>query len=153
MESLMENQDWKNILRLIAVKTLGIVLALVFFSLGVLFVGYCLVSVAGTTKGQNATILSFAGKMGERPTACRVGGLFTVTADMAHKKYEKIYTLYPAWPDILSPMKGDVIRIWPARQPLVGTVPLDGWGWFIVGTLMIVGLVFFEFAFLVLTVG
>lgn len=148
----MNNPDWKNLLRLTSVKILAVIIAVVFFSLGVLFLTYCVISVGGTTKGGEAKIIAVSQVIGEHPSACRWGGLFTVVAETSDKKPVKIYCLYPAWPDVLNPVKGDIIRVWPVKQPRVGAVPLDGWGWFIVGTLLIVGLVMFEFAFLALTI-
>lgn len=143
----------KKTVRFIIMKTIGLCFSVVFLVLGAYFLGHSLAATASTVKGHDAKITDVSNQIGKFQTACRVGGLFVVTAEIEKKKYEKIYCLYPAWPDLLQPTKGDVIQVWPAKQPLAGAPLVDGWAWFIVGTFFIVGLVMLEFAFLVLTIA
>ncbi len=162
----MSSFNWKSFLRLIIVKSLGIVLAVVFFFIAVFFLAYPLISLVATQGGIDGKVASVSNHMGKLKTGCRVGGLFQVSVEnqnlSAPKKQkgqsnpkassDKIYCLYPAWPDQLEPQSGDVIRVWPAKKPLFGAPLTDGWGWFILGTIFVVGLVLLEFAFLALTV-
>ena len=143
----------KTAVRFIALKIIGVILSVVFLFLAALFLAYAASSTATTVKGKDARVTVISGKVGGHCTSFRLGGLFDVTAEMDKQKFEKIYCLYPAWPDVLQPVKGDVIRVWPAKQPVVGAPAVDGWGWFIVGTFFVLGLLFLEFAFLVLTIG
>ena len=140
-------------LRFIFMKVIGLVFCVLFLSVSALLLGYSIVSVASTLRGQDAKIVSFSGQVGKYHTAFRLGGLFEITAEMNKTKYGRIYTLYPVWPDTFNPMKGDVVRIWPVKQPLAAAPVVDGWGWFIVGTLFIMGLVMLEFAFLSLMIS
>ena len=142
----------KSLSQLILVKFAGVVLACIFLSLASLFLSYCFISVASTVKGQEAKVLAVSSQWKNHPTACRWGGFFQLTVEMEKKKYEKIVCLYPAWPDLIQPSPGDIIRVWPVKQPAVGAVPIDSWGWMIVGTLLVVGFVLVEFAFLSLTI-
>ncbi len=142
-----------KVLRFIFMKVIGLVLCVLFLSVSALLIGYSIISVASTLRGQDAKIVSFNGQVGKYHTAFRLGGLFEITAEMNKQKYGKIYSLYPVWPDTFNPMKGDVVRIWPVKQPLAAAPAVDGWGWFIVGTLFIMGLVTLEFAFLSLMIS
>ena len=124
-------------------------------------------SLAASQGGQDAKVVSVFNHIGKLKTGCRIGGLFQVNVGdqnlSAPKKKkgeinpksaaDKIYCLYPAWPDQLEPQAGDIIRVWPAKKPLFGEPLTDGWGWFILGTIFVVGLVLVEFAFLALTVA
>jgi len=149
----MASFDWKSIPRLIIMKTIGVILAIVFLALAVLFLGYSLTSIVTSARGIDVKVASVSDHLGKHQTAFRLGGLFQIAAqDEKKKKFDKIYCLYPAWPDQLNPVKGDEIRVWPAKQPLVGAPVTEGWGWFIVGSLLVVGLVMLEFAFLILTI-
>ncbi len=148
----MANFNLKSISQLVLTKIAAGVLALLFLSLASVFLSYCFISVASTIKGQDAKILVVSSQMGSHPTACRFGGVFQVTVEVEKKTAQKVYCFYPAWPDLGQPAKGDVIRVWPVKQPAVGAVPIDGWGWFIVGTLLVVGFILVEFAFLALTI-
>jgi hypothetical protein len=148
----MASFDWKSLPRLILMKTIGALLAVFFLALALLFLGYSVSTVLVTTRGQEAKVLSISKQVGKHQTAFRLGGLFQVTAEREKKKFQKIYCFYPAWPDVFQPTLGDVIQVWPAKQPILGGPVTDGWGWFIVGTLLILGLVMLEFAFLVLTI-
>lgn len=140
-------------IRFLIMKAIGLVLCVLFLSLAALLLSYSIISVASTLRGQDAKIISFSGQVGKYHTAFRLGGLFQISAEMNKKKYEKIYSLYPVWPDTFNPMKGDVVRVWPVKQPLAAAPAVDGWGWFIVGTLFIMGLVMLEFAFLSLMIS
>ena len=106
--------------RFVIVKIIGVLLAIVFFSLAVLFIGNSVISAASTVRGQNAKVILVSDHVGKHQTAFRLGGLFQVTVEAEKKKYEKIYCLYPAWPDNFQPTKGDIIRIWPVKQPFAG---------------------------------
>jgi hypothetical protein len=95
-------------------------------------------------------------------TGTRIGGIFTVDTQNPDEKKkphhpvaadQKIYCIYPAWPDQLQPLQGDMIRVWPAKKPLFGAPATEGWGWFIAGTIFVLGLVALEFAFLAITVS
>ncbi len=162
----MSSSNWKSLLRLILVKSFGIVLAVVFFCISAYFLAYPLISLVTSQGGIDAKVASVFNHIGKVKTGCRVGGLFQVSVEnqkiLEQKKKseynlrssaDKIYCLYPAWPDQLEPQSGDIIRVWPAKKPLFGAPLIDGWGWFILGTIFVVGLVLLEFAFLALTVA
>lgn len=143
------------VLRFVFMKALGLVLAVFFLFLALVFLGYSTAALVTTFKGREAKVVSISNAVGTHRTACRVGGLFMVGTE-AGKGKEKakdknIYTLYPAWPDQLQPALNDTIQVWPSKKPLVGAPLTDSWGWFIVGTLLILGLIMLEFAFLSLT--
>ena len=104
-----------------------------------------------SVKGVDAKVVTVSTQVGKCHTAFRLGGLFQVSALIEKQKHEKIYCLYPAWPDQLQPTKGDIIEVWPEKQPFVGAPYVEGWGWFLVGTLFVLGLVMLEFAFIALT--
>jgi len=146
----------KSVFRWIIMKTIGVLLAVVFIALAVLFLSYSLIATVTSVKGKEVSIVSVSDQVGKWTTGSRIGGLFVVSTETGKGKSavkdEKIYSLYPVWPDVLKPAKGDALQVWPAKQPLVGAPRIDGWGWFIVGTLLILGLVMLEFAFLVLTI-
>jgi len=149
----MASFDWKSVLRLIVMKTIGVILAVVFFLLAAIFLTYSISSVLVSTRGMEVKVATFSDHVGKQQTAFRLGGIFQVSAtDEKKDKFEKIYCFYPAWPDVLSPSKGDLIQVWPSKKPVVGAPVTDGWGWFIVGSLLVVGLVMLEFAFLILTI-
>ncbi len=149
----MASFDWKSVIRLIVMKTIGVILAVFFLLLAVLFLSYSINSILVSTRGQEVKVLTFSDHIGKQQTAFRLGGVFQVSASNEKKeKFEKIYCLYPAWPDVLSPSKGDLIQVWPSKKPVLGAPVTDGWGWFIVGSLLVVGLVMLEFAFLILTI-
>jgi hypothetical protein len=158
----MASSNWKKVLRLIFVKFFGALLAIVFLFFALWFISYPLLSFATTQGGADAKVTAVSDRFNKMKTGCRVGGLFTVSVEMstekmgAHSKnlaYDKIYCLYPVWPDQLQPDKGNLIRVWPAKKPLFGEPLTDGWGWFIVGTVLVVGLLMLEFSFLALTIG
>lgn len=163
----MSSFNLKSFLRLIIVKSLGVVLAAVFFFIAVFFLAYPLISLITTQGGMDGKVASVFNHIGKLKTGCRVGGLFQVSVEnqnlLVQKKRkgeanpkasgDKIFCLYPAWPDQLEPQSGDIIRVWPAKKPLFGAPLTDGWGWFVLGTIFIVGLVLLEFAFLALTVA
>lgn len=140
-------------LRFVIMKALGLVFAAFFLSLAILFLGYSTTALLTTFKGRDAKITSISNAVGTHRTACRVGGLFVVgtVAGKEKAKDKNIYTLYPAWPDQFQPSLGDSVRVWPVKKPLVCAPQTDGWGWFIVGTIFIFGLIMLEFGFLSLT--
>jgi len=147
----MASFNWKDLPRIIALKFAGVVLAVVFLGLGLIFVTYPLVALVVSRGGDEAQIVTVSNHVGKARTGFRVGGVFTASVKIDKKTYDEVYCLYPAWPDQLEPSKGDWILVWPEKKPLVGAPETEGWGWFILGTLFIFGLVFFEFAFLSLT--
>ncbi len=147
----MASFDWKNPTRLFFLKIVGALLAVVFFAIAILFLSYSVTSVATTQGGKDAKILASSDHFGKLRTGCRLGGLFEITADVDGQKSEKIFCLYPVWPDQLQPSKGDDVRVWPSKKPLLAEPATDGWGWFIVGSILVVGLVLLEFSFLALT--
>jgi hypothetical protein len=163
----MSFSNLKSLLRLIIVKLLGGLLAVLFFFVALFFLAYPLISLVSSQGGQDAKVVAVFNHVGKLKTGCRVGGLFQVTAEgqnlsgpqkkkgaaNSNNPGNKIYCLYPAWPDQLEPQSGDMIRVWPSKKPLFGAPPTDGWGWFILGTIFLVGLVLVEFAFLALSVG
>lgn len=138
----------KSIFRFIFMKTIGACLAVFFLGLAAFFLAYPFASVVTGRGGEEAKVLSVADHMGKLKTGWRVGGLFQVGVDLHKKKFDRIYCFYPAWPDQLQPLKGDVVKVWPAKKPLFGAPAIDGWGWFVVGTVLILGLVMLELAFL-----
>ena len=142
----------KMTLRYVILKVVGLVLFLAFFSIALLFLGYTLVNGLSSTRGKEAAITSISsGQIGGCKVSSRWGGFYRVGVESEKVSHKDIYCLYPAWPDTLQPTLGDVINVWPAKQPRVGAPVVDGWGWFILGTLLIVGLVFLEFSFLSIT--
>jgi hypothetical protein len=147
----MASFDWKSPLRFIALKCAGVVLAVIFLALALVFTVYPLFSLLVTRGGDEAKIQTVSNHMGNRQTGFRVGGLFTTSVKIDKKTYDQVYCLYPAWPDQLEPTPGDYVQVWPGNKPLLGAPYTEGWGWFILGTLFVFGLVFFEFAFLSLT--
>jgi hypothetical protein len=163
----MSSFNWKSILRLIVVKSFGVALAIVFFFIATFFLAYPLIALVTSQGGTDGKVTSVFNHIEKLKTGCRVGGLFQVSIEnqnlSGQKKQkgesnlkassDKIYCLYPAWPDQLEPQSGDTIRVWPAKKPLFGAPLTDGWGWFILGTIFVVGLVLLEFAFLALTIA
>ncbi len=139
-------------IRYILLKLFGLALALLFLGLSVLFLGYSLISGASSSRGVEAKVVSISsGSLGHCRATNSWGGLFKLGVEREKGKTEKVISLYPAWPEILNPSLGDVVNVWPPKQPRVGAPFVDGWGWFLLGTFLIVGLVFLEFAFLSLT--
>jgi hypothetical protein len=143
--------NWKGSLRFIGLKFAGAVLALIFLGLALIFTGVPLFSLVVSRGGDEAKIQAVSNHLGKAQTGFRVGGLFTASVKIDKKTCDQVYCLYPAWPDQLEPTPGDYIQVWPEKKPLIGAPYTEGWGWFILGTLFIFGLVFFEFAFLSLT--
>ena len=126
-------------------------MAVVFLGLALLFLLYPVFSIVTCRGGDEAMVQTISNHMGKIQTGCRVGGLFDLTVRIDKKNYEHVYCLYPAWPDQLEPAHGDYIQVWPAKKPLLGAPLTEGWGWLILGTVFIFGLVFLEFGFLALT--
>lgn len=158
----MANINAKSLTRLILVKTISVILAVIFFAIGILFLVYPILTLATNQGGADAKIVQVSDHFHKVKTGCRVGGLFTVaTASVEGQSSDNpkigsgkdIYSLYPAFPDQLQPSKGDIIRVWPGKNPVFGSPIVEGWGWFIVGTLFVLGLVLLEFGFLALTVS
>ncbi|HTC20595.1 MAG TPA: hypothetical protein VK859_07105 [bacterium] len=163
----MSLSNLKSLLRLVIVKLVGGLLAVIFIFVALFFLAYPLISLVASQGGQDAKVAAVFNHIGKLKTGCRIGGLFEITVDNqslpAQKKKKgetnpksaenKIYCLYPAWPDQLEPQSGDIVRVWPAKKPLFAEPLTDGWGWFILGTIFVVGLVLVEFAFLALTVA
>ena len=151
------NFNFKSALRFLFMKALGIILALLFGSLALVFLSYSAISLLATTQStKEAKIVLVTDHLGKHQTACRVGGLFEVQT-LAGKgknavKDSHIYCLYPAWPDQLQPYQDHLIKVWPTEKPLVGAPAVEGWGWFILGTVFILGLLMVEFAFLSLLI-
>lgn len=159
----MANFNWKTILRLIFMKIAGILLALVFLPIALLFVSYPAIALVTMHGGKDARVVKVSDHLKPKwQTGFRVGGLFMIATEntgggkSAYSKSgldENIYCLYPAWPDQLQPLKGDEIRVWPSKKPLVGAPVTEGWGWFLMGTVFVLGLVMLEFTFLALTLS
>ncbi len=147
----MATFDWKDSLRFIALKIVGVILAVVFLGLAAVFTVYPVVSLIVSRGGDEAKVQTVSNHLGKMQTGCRIGGLFSASVKIDQKKYDQVYCLYPAWPDQLEPAVGDFIQVWPEKKPLMGAPYTEGWGWFIMGTIFIFGLVFLEFAFLSLT--
>jgi hypothetical protein len=138
----------QSLLRFLVMKTIGLILAVMFLFLALVFLGYGLIAgVTATQKAKDAKITGIADGIGKHSTACRVGGLFVLETETG-----KIYSLYPVWPDKLSPSLGDWVRVWPAQKPLVAFPGVDGWAWFMVATIVVLGFLFLEFAFLSLLI-
>jgi hypothetical protein len=151
LRKTMASLNWKETLRLVSLKIIGVVLAVVFLVVALILVAYPVVSVVTYRGGDEAKIQSASNHMGKIRTGCRVGGLFDVTLKLDKKYYDHVYCLYPAWPDQLEPTTGDYIQVWPAKKPLLGAPATEGWGWFILGMMFIFGLISLEFCFLSLT--
>ncbi len=134
----------KNWPRFIVLKVVGLVLALVFLALSALAIGYPAISTASNFGGVDAKIVDSASQTGQHPW----GGVYKLTVSVYGQKYKNVYSLYPQWPDRHQPVKGDSIKVWPEIKPRVAAVEVDGWGWLILGSLFIVGLITLEFTFL-----
>jgi hypothetical protein len=144
--------QWKTLARRVLTKSIGVVLALLFVGTAAVLLAGPAISLMATRHGQEVEIVSISNQVGKIKTACEKGGLFKVSAKSDGQKFSGIYCLYPAWPDHLKPSAGDVIRIWPSSNPRVGSVPIFGLGWMMIGATFLTGLVILEFAFLSLTV-
>lgn len=161
----MPKVNWKSLLRFILVKAIGVLVAVILLPLALFLLCYPLAALATNQGGKDAKVVAVNDHLGKIKTGYRVGGLFTIsTEDPGAKKPkknshhsavldEKIYCFYPAWPDQLQPSEGDLLKVWPAKKPLVGAPTTEGWGWFIVGTVFVLGLVTLEFIFLALTMA
>lgn len=159
----MASFNWKSVLRTVLMKIVGLLLALVFLPVALLFLSYPVITLVAMHGGKDARVVKVSDHLNPKfKTGFRVGGIFTVaTQNPGGKKSEytksgldeNIYCLYPAWPDQLQPLKGDSIRVWPVKKPLVGAPATEGWGWFLVGTVFVLGLVMLEFTFLALTLS
>ncbi len=147
----MDSSEWKNTARFLLLKIFGTFLAIVFFLVALLFLSYSVSSLAATQGGKDAKILSSVDRLGKIRTGCRLGGFFEISVDMDGQKTDKIFCLYPVWPDQYQPSKGDNVRVWPTQKPLLAEPATDGWGWFILGSILVVGLLLLEFGFLALT--
>ena len=155
------NFNWKSILRSLFMRTIGVLLAIALLPIAFFFLSYPIIALATTHGGEDAKIALVSSHLNKFKTGCRIGGLFTVATERpgtkkdSHPKSslnENIYCLYPVWPDQLQPSKGDIIRVWPAKKPLLGAPSTEGWGWFIAGTVFVLGLVILEFVFIALTI-
>jgi hypothetical protein len=165
MAKLNINFNFKSILsilRTIFMKLVGLVVALILLPIALFFLSYPLVSFITTQGGGDAKVVKVSDHLGKIKTGYRVGGIFTVAAEQqgakkpANRKAtpdENIYSFYPVWPDQLQPVKGDLVRVWPAKKPLLGEPSTEGWGWFIAATVFVLGLVLLEFIFLALTMA
>ncbi len=158
----MSDLNWKSALRIVLMKTLGVLLAVIFLPIALLFLAYPVIALATTHGGEDAKVVSVSDHFNKMKTGCRIGGLFTVSTEpqetqkiLKHKAGpdKNIYCLYPVWPDQLQPLKGDIIRVWPVKKPLLGAPSTEGWGWFIAGTIFVLGLVMLEFMFLAITLA
>jgi len=158
----MANLNWKSVLSSILKKMIGLLVALILLPVALFFLSYPVVCLITTQGGEDAKVAQVSDHAGKIKTGCRVGGLFIVATEKPGLKKgstakaafdQNIYCLYPIWPDQLQPSKGDVLRVWPAKKPLLGEPSTEGWGWFIAGTVFVLGLVTVEFIFLALTTG
>lgn len=158
----MSTFNWKSVVRLLFMKTMGVLMAVVFLPIALLFLAYPIIALATTHGGDDAKVVLVSDHLDKIKTGYRVGGIFTVATEKPgppkasrHKPDldTNIYCLYPVWPDQLQPLKGDMIRVWPAKKPLLGAPATEGWGWFIAGTIFVLGLVLLEFTFLALTIS
>lgn len=147
----MVSFNWKTPMRFISMKLVGVILGVIFLALAVLFTSFPVISLLVSRGGDEAKIQTVSNHLGKIQTGCRAGGLFAVGVKIGNKLSNQVYCLYPAWPDQLEPTPGDYIQVWPEKKPLLGVPYTEGWGWFILGTLFIFGLIFLEFAFLSLT--
>ncbi|MGH7739858.1 MAG: hypothetical protein ACREL1_06890 [bacterium] len=141
-------QSW---LRLTGLKILGLVLALVFFSLAALTIGYPALSAVVNAKGVAAKVSAVKGMGGSPIWVHRHWGAYSLSVWVEKQKYEKIYVLYPQWPGHWAPRRGDDILVWPPDHPRFAAVATDGWGWLILGSVLILGFLFLEFGFLSLS--
>ena len=133
-------------------KLLGLVLALVFFALSVLALAYSVLSGLASLNGVDAQVAEAKAVCSSHAVTFSHGGLYRLTAvGVDKKKIEKIYVLYPQWPGHWAPQKGDAVKLYPVDHPRVAAVQIDGWGWLVLGSILILGLLFLEFAFLSLS--
>src|SRR5579883_3086526 len=125
----MATFNWKSVLRTVFIKAIGLLLAILLLPVALFFLSYPLIALATTQGGEDAKVAIVSDHFNKFKTGCRIGGLFTVATEKAgakkeaHHKVElnqNVYCLYPVWPDQLQPSKGDVIRVWPAKKPLLG---------------------------------
>jgi hypothetical protein len=140
-----------SVLRSFLSKILGILLGFFLLACAFLLVLHPFSALVTTRWGGEARVSSVSDHWGRLRTGCRVGGLFKVSLAGDRKPSGPVYCFYPRWPDCLSPLKGDFIRVWPSRQPLLGGPAVDGWGWFLEGISLVLGLLFLEFALLAWT--
>ncbi len=158
----MANFNLKSILRVLFMKMIGVIVAVILLPIALLFLAYPIVLLATSQGGIDAKVALVSDHLSKIKTGYRIGGIFTVAAEKPGVKKgsspkavldENIYCLYPVLPDQLQPVKGDIIRVWPSKRPLLGDPSTEGWGWFIAGTVFVLGLVLLEFVFLVLTMA
>jgi hypothetical protein len=140
-------------------KTLGVILCLLFLFAGITLLAFPLIALVTSQGGEDGKVVAVSDHSHGCHTGTRVGGLFTLSItnseDLAPKQkpqvFPNVYGLYPAWPDHLEPVKGDTVRIWPGKKPLLAMPVIEGWGWILLGTVLVVGLIFLEFSLLSLT--
>jgi hypothetical protein len=142
----------KSISRLIAAKTIGVILAAAFLGIAVFLLALPVLSLVATRNGEEVKIVSLSNQIGKVKTASSKGGLYKISVQGEKEKFNGIYCLYPAWPNLLKPNIGDVLRVWPPDHPRVGVAPPSGLGWLLLGTVFVLGLMFLEFAFLWVTI-
>ena len=156
----MPDASWKSTLRLVLMKTLGVVLCLLFLILGVTLLAFPMVALVTSQGGTDGTVVAISNACHGVHTGTRVGGLFTLSVtssdeELAPKKkatvHSNVYGVYPAWPDHLEPSLKDTVRVWPGKKPLFAMPAIEGWGWILLGTVLVVGLILLEFSLLSLT--
>jgi hypothetical protein len=156
----MPDASWKSTLRFVLLKTLGVILCLFFLFTGITLLAFPLVALVTSQGGVDGRVVAISNGCHGFHTGTRVGGLFTLSVtssedEVAPKKkaqvHPNVYGVYPAWPDHLEPSLKDTVRVWPAKKPLFAMPAVEGWGWILLGTVLVVGLILLEFAILSLT--
>jgi len=79
-------------------------------------------------------------------------GLFKAAVIKDHVEYKNVYCLYPAWPNYAEPTLDDMVKVWPAKKPLIAAPEMQGKGWIVSVFFLLVGLVMFEFFILAWTI-
>ncbi|HVM32503.1 MAG TPA: hypothetical protein VMU88_05165 [bacterium] len=139
----------KSWIRWVLMKLMGLVLALVFLALAALALGYPGLSALANLQGTDAKITAVKPACPTHPLVRPQWGFYALDVSAPPKqKFEKLYVMYPQWPGHWAPQKGDAVKVWPADHPRFAAVATDGWGWLILGSIFIFGLLMLEFFFL-----
>ncbi|HVZ81715.1 MAG TPA: hypothetical protein VHE12_13075 [bacterium] len=156
----MPDASWRSTARLILMKTLGVVLCVLFLLMGLALLSFPMVALLTNQGGVDGKVVAVSDRTHGCHTGTRVGGLFTLSVTNSSEEpspkkkpqvHPNVYGVYPAWPDHLEPTAGDEVRIWPGKKPLLAMPAIEGWGWILLGTVLVVGLIFLEFSLLSLT--
>ena len=107
----------KSWIRWTVMKFLGLVLALVFFALALLSLGYPAVSALANLNGTDAKVIEVKSACPAHPLIFKKGGFYALTAAVDKQKFDKLYVPYPQWPGHFAPQKGTWLKFWPPDHP------------------------------------